>query len=615
MDREFIFKDNFRENRMFLNRIVASVIGMLALTLALVARLIYLQVVGHELYTNLSHDNQVKIAPLAPSRGLIFDRNGEVLADNIATYSLEIVPEQVPDLKATLAELKALINIGDEEIARFQTQRGQRKSFESVPLRLELSEEDIARFAVKMPYFPGVEIRTRLLRAYPYADLTAHAVGYVGRINEAELQVLDPAQYRGTYHIGKTGVEKSYEAILHGKTGYEEYETNVQGRAIQVLGTTDPLTGADLYLSLDIRLQKTALDALGEYSGAVVAIEPATGKVLAMASKPSFDPNPFIHGIGKELYDSLQNDKERPLYDRVLRGVYPPGSTVKPFVALAGMEYLDLNPGKKSYCPGYYKLPNSDHKYRDWRKGGHGPVDLRLALVQSCDVYFYELANHIGIDHLQEYMSRFGFGRHTGIDLEGEKSGLFPSREWKKKKRKTQQWFPGETLIAGIGQGYVQVTPLQLARAVAMLANQGHSVEPRLVDSIKAGYAVDNPYPRNHEETVGQIDHKRWQAIADAMIDVVHSQRGTAKGIAPGLRYHMAGKTGTAQVFTVGQGQDYKKMNITKEMRDHAWFVAFAPAENPRIAVAVIAEHGGHGGSVAAPIARAVMDQYLNERP
>ncbi|BBL76607.1 penicillin-binding protein 2 [Methylomagnum ishizawai] len=615
MDREFIFKDSFRENRMFLNRIVASVVFMLALTLALVARLIYLQVVGHELYTNLSHDNQVKIAPLAPSRGLIFDRNGEVLADNIATYSLEVVPEQVPDLKATLAELKALINISDEEIARFQTQRGQRKSFESVPLRLELSEEDIARFAVKMPYFPGVEIRTRLLRAYPYADLTAHAVGYVGRINEAELQVLDPAQYRGTYHIGKTGVEKSYEAILHGKTGYEEYETNVQGRAIQVLGTTDPLTGADLYLSLDIRLQKTALDALGEYSGAVVAIEPATGKVLAMASKPSFDPNPFIHGIGKELYDSLQNDKERPLYDRVLRGVYPPGSTVKPFMALAGMEYLDLSPGKKSYCPGYYKLPNSDHKYRDWRKGGHGPVDMRLAIVQSCDVYFYDLANHIGIDRLQEYMSRFGFGRHTGIDLEGEKSGLFPSREWKKKKRKTQQWFPGETLIAGIGQGYVQATPLQLARAVAMFANQGHSVEPRLVDSIKAGYAVDSPYPRNHEETVGQIDRKRWQVVTDAMIDVVHSQRGTAKGIAPGLRYHMAGKTGTAQVFTVGQGQDYKKMNITQEMRDHAWFVAFAPAENPRIAVAVIAEHGGHGGSVAAPIARAVMDQYLNERP
>ena len=616
MSHYFTFKDNFRENRLFLNRVVASVIVMLAATLALVARLIYLQVVGHELYTTLSRDNQVKLSPLAPSRGLIFDRNGEVLADNIATYSLEVIPEQVRDLNATLAELKALLNLSDEEIARFQVQRGQRKSFESVPLRLELSEEDIARFAVKMPYFPGVDIRTRLLRTYPYGYLTAHVVGYVGRINEAELQSLDPAQYRGTYHIGKSGVEKSYEAILHGKTGYEEYETNVQGRAIQVLGTTEPLSGADLYLSLDIRLQKAALDALGEYTGAVVAIEPATGKVLAMASKPSFDPNPFIHGIAKDQYDALQNAPERPLYDRVLRGIYPPGSTVKPFVALAGMEYLDLNPGKKGYCPGYYRLSNSDHKYRDWRKGGHGAVDLKLALTQSCDVYFYDLAHHIGIDHLREYMDKFGFGRHTGIDLDGEKAGLFPSREWKKKKRRKQsQWFPGETLITGIGQGYVSATPLQLGRAVAMLANQGHNVEPRLVDNIKAAYEVENPYPRTGEETVGQIDPKRWRVVVDAMIDVVHSQRGTAKGIAPGLRYHIAGKTGTAQVFTVGQGQDYKKMNITKEMRDHAWFVAFAPAENPRIAVAVIAEHGGHGGSVAAPIARAVMDQYLNERP
>lgn len=614
MSRHFTFKDDFRESRLFLNRIVASVVVMLLATLALVSRLIYLQVVGHDLYTTLSRDNQVKISPLAPSRGMIFDRNGEVLADNVATYSLEIIPEQVQDLPATLNGLKALLGLSDEEIARFQQQKSQRKSFESVPLRLQITEEEIARFAVKMPWFPGVELRKRLLRHYPYGHLTAHVVGYVARISETELQSLDPAQYRGTFHVGKSGVEKSYEAVLHGKTGYEEYETNVQGRAIRELGTREPLSGADLYLSLDIRLQKIAWDALNDYSGAVVAIEPATGKVLTLASKPSFDPNPFIQGIAKADYDTLQNDPERPLYDRAFRGVYPPGSTVKPFVALAGMELIKLSPSQRTHCPGYYRLPGAEHQYRDWRKGGHGAVDLRFAITQSCDVYFYDLAHRIGIDRLQEYMEKFGFGKRTGIDLDGEKAGLFPSQSWKQKKRKAP-WFPGETLIAGIGQGYVQVTPLQLARAVAMLANHGNNVEPRVVDLIKVPYEVENPYPRGGGEPLGPIDPKRWRTVVDAMIDVVHGARGTAKGIAPGLAYRVAGKTGTAQVFTVGQGQDYKRMNITKSMRDHAWFIAFAPADAPRIAVAVLAEHGGHGGSVAAPIARAIMDEYLKIQP
>jgi penicillin-binding protein 2 len=614
MSRNFTFKDNFRESRLFLNRIVAAVAFMLLATLALVLRLVYLQVVGHDLYTTLSRDNQVKISPLPPARGMIFDRNGEVLADNVATYSLEITPEQVEDLSATLSGLKDLFGITDEEIARFQQQKSQRKSFESVPLRLQLTEEEIARFAVKMPWLPGVEIRKRLMRNYPYGHLTAHVVGYVARINEAELQTLDPALYRGTVHVGKSGLEKSYEAALHGKTGYEEYETNVQGRALRDLGTKDPAAGADLYLSLDIRLQKIALDALKDYSGAVVAIEPATGKVLTLASNPSFDPNPFIQGIGRAEYDALNKDPERPLYDRAFRGIYPPGSTVKPFVALAGMELIKLSPSQRIYCPGYYKLPGDDHRYRDWKHSGHGSTDLRLAITQSCDVYFYDLARRIGIDRLQEFMEKFGFGQRTGIDLEGEKAGLFPNQAWKQKRRKAL-WFSGETLIAGIGQGYVQATPLQMARAVAMLANRGHNVEPRLVDVIKAPYEVENPYPRGGEEPLGDIDPKRWRAVVDAMIDVIHSGRGTAKGIAAGLAYRVAGKTGTAQVFTVGQKQSYSKMALKKSMRDHAWFVAFAPADAPRIAVAVIAEHGGHGGSVAAPIARAVMDQYLKTQP
>ncbi|MEY4194028.1 MAG: hypothetical protein RLZZ226_396 [Pseudomonadota bacterium] len=612
MGETFTFKDTLQENRSFLNRVVVSVLFMMLASLVLVVRLVYLQVVGHEHYSTLSRDNQIKISPLAPARGLIFDRNGEVLADNAATYSLEVIPEQVITLDQTLSELKQLLGLSDEELNRFEVVKNQRKGFESVPLRLEMSEEDMARFAVRMPHFPGVEIRTRLMRTYPYGNLTAHAIGYVARISEPELQNLDPAQYRGTYHIGKTGIEKAYESLLHGRTGYEEYETNVQGRAIKSLGVTAPLAGADLYLSLDIKLQKTALDALGEYNGAVVALEPATGKLLVLASKPGFEPDPFLHGISKNDYQALQSDPDQPLFDRAIRGVYPPGSTVKPFVALAGMNLIDQSPGQRLSCPGYYRLPNAEHKYRDWRKSGHGGVDMRLAIVESCDVYFYDLAHRIGIDRLQEFMQLFGFGKRTGVDLVGEKSGLFPSRDWKRKKRK-QMWFPGETLIAGIGQGYVQATPVQLARATAILASRGRNVEPRLVEQIKAAYPIENPFPRTGPGMAVALKPSLWHTVTDAMIDVVHSQRGTAKLIAPGLNYLVAAKTGTAQVFTVGQNQDYKRMHVEKSLRDHALFVAFAPADDPRIAIAVIAEHGGHGGSVAAPIARAVIEQYLKQ--
>jgi penicillin-binding protein 2 len=613
MSRQFAFKDTFKESRLFVGRVAASVAFMLLLTLGLVVRLIFLQVQGHDLYTTLSRSNQVKISPLSPARGMVFDRNGEVLADNVATYSLEVIPEQVQDLPATLAGLKALFGLSNEEIERFEQQKNQRKSFESVPLRVQLTEEEIARFAVKMPWFPGVEVRKRLTRNYPYGNLTAHVVGYVSRISEDELKHLDPAQYRGTLHVGKNGLEKSYESVLHGRTGYEEFETNVQGRALRDLGTTDPVPGADLYLSLDIKLQKIALDGLRGFSGAVVAMEPATGKVLVMASKPSFDPNPFIQGIGKAEYTALNNNPERPLYDRASRGVYPPGSTVKPFVALAGMETIKLSPAQRTSCPGYYRLAGGDHRYRDWKHSGHGSVDMRLAITQSCDVYFYDLARRIGIEKLHDFMAKFGFGQRSGIDLDGEKAGLFPSAEWKEKTRK-KPWLPGETVIAGIGQGYVQASPLQMSRATAMLANHGHNVEPRLVDVIKANYEVEKPFPRDHDEPLGTIDPKRWQVVVSAMIDVVHSGRGTAKGIAGGLAYHIAGKTGTAQVFTVGQKQSYGKMAVKRTMRDHAWFIAFAPAEAPRIAVAVIAEHAGHGGTVAAPIARAVMDNYLKTR-
>ena len=612
MNLNFNETDSFHEKKVFINRIVACVLLINISTVGLVVRLVYLQVVGHAHYSNLAKDNRVKIFPLAPTRGMIIDRNGDVLADNFPTYSLEVFPDQVPDLESTLTELKKLLNLSNEEIDRFNTLRRRHKVFEAIPLRLQLSEEEIAIFSVRMPHFPGIQIQSRMLRTYPYGELTAHVVGYVGRISEAELQNLDPSIYSGTYLIGKSGVEKAYEELLHGKTGYQEVETNVQGRPISVLGQTDSRPGSDLYLNLDIGLQKTAHDALRSYSGALVAIEPSTGHILAMVSNPSFDPNPFVQGISRAQFVSLQNSPDRPLYDRVLRGIYPPGSTVKPFMALAGLAYGQITAGRRVNCPGFFRLPGSDHSYRDWKSGGHGGVDLRLAITQSCDVYFYQLALRLGIDRMNHYMKRFGFGEITGIDIDGEKAGIYPSTEWKLKTRK-QVWFPGESLIAGIGQGYVQATPLQMVRAIAILANKGRVVVPRVVDHMKVPADTEEPYPLRKIEDI-PIPPGDWRAVVDAMIDVVHSPRGTAKGIARGLTYHIAGKTGTAQVFSVRQDQVYKRMKVTAKLKDHAWFVAFAPAEAPRIAIAVIAENGGHGGSVAAPMAKAVIQQYLKGR-
>ncbi len=593
----------------FFRRILFSAVCMVVATAVLVIRLVYLQIVGHEHYAMLSRDNQIKIAPLAPTRGVIYDRNGEVLADNIPTYSLQIVPAHTPDLNATMAALGQLLGLTDDEVQRFESARRRRKSFESIPLRLQLSEEEIARFSVRMPWFPGVSVHANMVRTYPYTDLAAHVVGYVGRISESDLQTLDAAAYAGTLHTGKSGLEKSYERWLHGTTGYEEIESDVTGRPLRALGTAPPKPGADLRLSLDIRLQRVAYDALGEHNGAVIALEPGTGRVLVMASKPAFDPNPFVNGIGRAEYQTLNTDPDRPLYDRATRGVYPPGSTVKPFVGLAGLETAELNPNRREMCPGYFQLPGSGHRYRDWRKGGHGGVDLKYGIVQSCDVYFYKLALRIGIDRLHGFMTRFGFGTRTGIDLDGETAGLFPSRQWKEKRR-GQPWTGGDTVITGIGQGYVQVSPLQLARAVAILANRGLVITPRLVDSLRGFDATEPPIELRDPEMLN-VRPESWKTVVDAMVDVVHSGRGTATRISYGLPFHVAGKTGTAQVFTVRQNQSYKSMKVGKKMQDHALFIAFAPAEKPRIAVAVIVENGGHGSSVAAPIARELMIQYL----
>ena len=495
--------------------------------------------------------------------------------------------------------------------AAFERLRAQGRRYDPVPLRGNLNEVELARFAVNGHRFPGVDIGVELLRYYPLGRDTAHVLGYVGRINERETEQIDSVEYSGTHYIGKSGVEKAYEEILRGQVGYQQVEVNAKGRVLRVLEAQAPRSGRDLHLYLDIGLQQAAAAALGDNRGAVVAIDPRTGGVLAMVSSPTFDPNPFVGGIGVEEYRNLRDDPDHPLFNRAVRGQYPPGSTVKPFIGLGGLVMGTATFSQSKYCPGSYQLPGNSHKYRDWRRGGHGTVGMKQAIVQSCDVYFYDLAHDMGIDRLHDFMSTFGFGARTGVDVAGEQPGLLPSREWAQRAR-NRAWFPGETLIVGIGQGAFLATPVQLAAATAAMANRGRLIEPRVVRAtgtpgIKAEDPTSAPVRRVPVEH--DLD---WDNVIGAMTDVV--EHGTAKRIRTNA-YRIAGKTGTAQVFTVGQKERYNESQVSERKRDHALFVAFAPVEDPRIAVAVIVENGGHGGSVAAPIARQVMDAYLGFAP
>ncbi len=606
----YTFHDKSRQNQIFFNRIIAAFVIIFLLTSGLIIRLVYLQIVGHEHYATLAKENSVKIQPLVPTRGIIFDKKGRILAENTQSFSLELVPEQIPNMDETLARLQKVLDISDEKIEQYQKQRKHQKRFASTPLLVNMTDEEIAKFAVVRPYFEGVDIQPRLVRHYPYGDLTSHVVGYVSRINEAEMKNLSMSEYRGSTHIGKLGIEAAYETDLHGKTGYAEIETNVQSRAINTLNSVPPIAGANLYLTLDVDLQKTAYEAMEGFNGAVVAIDVKTGGVLVFASRPGFDPNPFVVGIDYDSYKTLQSSDDQPLYNRALRGLYPAGSTVKPFVALAGLETNTISFDKRLYCAGYYQLPNSPHKYRDWKKTGHGAVNMSEAITESCDVYFYSLASMLGIDAMHDFLKKFGFGEKSGIDLVGEKTGLLPSREWKLAKRK-QNWFPGETLITGIGQGFMQVTPLQLARATATLANHGQIITPFLVDKIVSAESTRKPIELSNKKI--SLSTSNINRIIESMVNVVHSARGTAKNIGHGIPYQIAGKTGTAQVFNIKQDAKYNEKAIDFKLRDHALFISFAPADDPKIAVAVILENGGHGGSVAAPVANRVIRQFLEE--
>ncbi|MDE2342966.1 MAG: penicillin-binding protein 2 [Betaproteobacteria bacterium] len=586
---------------------------IITLCLLLLARLVWLQIISHSYYHTLAEANRISIVPIVPNRGLILDHKGAVLAENNYTYDLEINPARNRNLDQLIDQLSELVTITSSDRKLFRKALDETHGLSPVPIRNRLSETEIARFAVNHYRFPGVDIQARLIRNYPLGASASHLIGYIGRINEADQERLDDAgmadEYRGTNHIGKLGIEGHYEHELHGITGSEQVETDASGRGVRSLSRIDPIAGNDLFLTIDAGLQQAAEKAFGDHRGALVAIDPGTGDVLALVSEPGFDPNLFVEGIDQDNWNALNNSPDKPLNNRALRGLYPPGSTVKPFMALAALTLGKRTTAYKISDPGYFSFPGSSHRYRDWRPGGHGLVDMHLSIVQSCDTYYYSLANDLGIDAMHDFFTQFGFGQKTGIDIDGEMPGLYPSTEWKRKRFK-QDWYGGETVISGIGQGYILATPLQLAQAVATLANNGVMMKPHLVHAIRdRATGAIKEIPPEIERTLplkqADIDFVR-QAMEDVM-----KPGGTAVQAGAGAPYLIAGKTGTAQVVGVRQGEKYNESRTAERNRDHALFIAFAPADKPRIAVAVLVENGGHGGSTAAPIARKVFDYYL----
>ncbi|MDE2388651.1 MAG: penicillin-binding protein 2, partial [Betaproteobacteria bacterium] len=590
---------------------------VLILLLVLYARFYYLQVIQQEHYYTLAEANRIFISPLVPNRGLIYDRNGRVLAQNYSAYTLEVVPSQIKDLEATLNELAEIIEITPTDRQRFKKLLRESKRFKSLPVRNRLTDEEIATFAVNRYRFPGVEIKARVLRQYPEKEIVSHIVGYISRINDQDLEQLERDDelhnYRGSQHIGKIGIEQSYEKQLHGITGFEEVETDAAGRSIRVLSRTSPISGNNLILSLDLGLQEAAEKAFGERRGALVALDPNNGEVLAFVSKPGYDNNLFIGGIDQENWNLLNGSIDRPLNNRALRGVYPPGSTFKPFMALAALELGKRSPEYSMSDPGYFSLPGVDRRYRDWKPGGHGRVDLHKSLVVSCDTYYYSLANDLGIDNIHSFIGQFGLGKRTGIDIDGEVAGLLPSSAWKMSQYK-QKWYAGDTISVSIGQGYNLATPLQLAFATMIIANNGKAYAPRLVKQVQnsqTGGVEDIPAKMMYSV---YMKPKNLEVVKSALVDVTRPG-GTAAKAGANAAYTFAGKTGTSQVIAIKQGERYNEKAIDERHRDHAMFIAYAPAENPKIALAVLVENTGTGGSTAAPIARQVFDYFLLGKP
>lgn len=620
MLRRSRIKDHHAEQRMFTQRAFVAT-GLIALGIfALIARLVWLQIVRYDYFAEQAQGNRVRIEPLPPNRGLIFDRTGVALALNSPSYQLELTREQVPDLETTLQGLAALNLLDRDNIKTLKRDIQRRRSFEAVPVKLSLNEEELARFAVRQQDFPGVEIKPRLTRNYPLGASGVHALGYVGIISEADQKALDGDEYAGTTLVGKAGVEKSHELELHGKPGYQQLVVNAQGRRVEQVGTRqvelqrkEPVAGNDLYLSLDERLQSAAEEMLRGERGAVVAIDPNNGEILALVSTPGFDPNLFGRGLSGAQAQYLYDNPERPMYNRVLQGTYPSGSTIKPFMAMAGLYYNVIAPLDTRFCPGYFRLPGVSRVWNDDKKEGHGTVNMTKAISTSCDVYFWGLANTLGIDRIHDYLISYGFGTTTGIDIDGEKKAILPSSTWRKtvyKDPARQGWYPGDTVNVGIGQGDLTVTPLQLAHAASAMAMRGKRFQPRLTHAVRNAVTGEvrevAPVPLADAKS---NDDSNWDVVINGMQEVVKS--GTAAASFVGTPYTVAGKTGTAQAFSLARGQKYNAAQLAKTKHDHALFIAFAPVEAPKIALSIIVENGGFGASAAAPIARRLFDIML----
>lgn len=603
-------RDHQRELYHFRARVAVGAVFVLFLFTLLTLRFFYVQVWKHDYYTTLAEQNRISIVPIVPNRGVITDRNGVVLAHNYSAYTLEITPGRVKDLEGTINDLAKIVDIAPKDRRRFRKLMEDSHNFESLPIRTRLNDLEVARFAVNRYRFPGVEIKARLFRHYPLGDMMAHAVGYIGRINDADLENLEAsgeiANYRGTDHIGKTGIEQSYEKQLHGITGFEQVETDAGGRAVRTLSRTPPVSGNSLRLTLDAKLQEVAVRAFGDRRGALVAIDPANGEVLALVSRPGFDPNLFVDGIDPTNWDLLNNSPDKPLTNRAIRGVYPPGSTFKPYMALGALELGKRTPSQTIFDPGFFNF--GGHRFRDDKPGGHGSVDMYKSIVVSCDTYYYMLANDMGIDNISRFMRQFGFGQPSNIDIEGESTGVLPSQEWKQ-KRFHQKWYAGETISIGIGQGYNAYTPIQLAKAMATLADDGVMHRPHLVKLIEDVRSGARTVTAPKIERVLPFKPENIAIIKEAMAGV--NKEGTGAGAFSGAPYTSAGKTGTAQVVAIKQNEKYVESRVKEYHRDHGLFIAFAPVEKPRIAVAVIAENAGFGAQSAAPITRMVMDYYL----
>ncbi|AKD38178.1 penicillin-binding protein 2 [Pasteurella multocida subsp. multocida OH4807] len=611
-----LIRDKKSERNLFARRALVSFIFVLILSAILATNLYHLQVVNYESYQTRSNGNRIKLLPLPPTRGLIYDRHGKLLAENLTFFGLYIVPEKVENLDRTFDELRTLVGLTDEDIEAFKKERRRSSRYTPILLKSDLTEEQIARFSVNQYRFTSLEVKPYFKRHYLYGEPLTHILGYVAKINDKDVERLKQegkyANYAGTHDIGKLGIERYYESQLHGTTGFEEVEVNNRGKVIRKLREQPAIAGKSIHLTIDLELQRYITDLLGNQKGAVVVLDPKDNSILAMVSTPSYDNNLFVGGISSTDYKRLLNDPSRPLYSRVTQGAYPPASTVKPFISVAALEEDVITQNMTIFDPGYWVLPNTTKRFRDWKKTGHGQTDLNKAIVESSDTYFYQTAYNMGIDRLSDWMKRFGFGVPTGIDIQEETAGIMPSREWKQKRHK-RPWVKGDTISVGIGQGYWIATPLQVAKATSVLVNNGKVHTPHLMKSIE-GSAVELYQDPLLYDDITEPKQAYWDAAKRGMYNVINSANGTGRKAFVGTNYRVAGKSGTAQVFSLKENQTYDASGLKKELHDHAWFTAYAPYDEPQIVIAIILENAGGGSSVAAPVVRQIMDYYLNQR-